>query len=191
MSSARSSSPRRKARWAGAKVRAPKARMVSPVRGRRTSSGSSSDARGGVLMNSDRTGLGEHEAAHELGMPDRGQEADEGAPRVADEMGRRGAERLQQGGEVVDVGEHRVVGARLDVAVGPGVTAAVGDRAVRRSDRRELLVPAPQIAGAAVDQHDGRARPLLAVRERCPLDRDGPQSAHRRVLRVAGHPLAR
>ena len=53
---AASSSPRRKAFWAGDAVLAAKLRIASAVLGRRTSSRSSSVGRGGVLMNSDSTG---------------------------------------------------------------------------------------------------------------------------------------
>jgi hypothetical protein len=118
----------------------------------------------------------EHEAAHDLRTPNRRQQADEGAPGVADDMGRRGADQPQEGGEVVDVGEHLIVGAGLDVLVGSRVAAAVGDRAVPGTDRRELLLPGTQIAGAPMHEDDGFTFALLAVRERNPVDSCGPDA---------------
>ena len=131
-------------------------------------------------MYSDRTGGScEHQAAHQLGMANRGQQADEGAPGMTDEVGGRGVQDPQQGGQVVHVREHLVVRARLDVGIGSRVAAAVRDRAVGGADHRELLLPAAQIAGAAVDEDDGLALALLAVRKRGPVDRGGPDPLER------------
>ena len=123
-------------------------------------------------------------------MPYRCQEADEGAPGVPDEVGRRGTHHPQERDQVVHVREHLVVRAWLDVLVGPCVAAAVGDRAVGGTDRRELLLPGAQIAGAAVDEDDGLALALLAVRKRGSVDCCGPHppertGAHPAVLDAA------
>ena len=94
-------------------------------------------------------------------------------------MGRRGAGQPQQGGEVVHVGKHLIVGAGLDVLVGPRVAAAVGDRAVAGADRRELLLPGAQIAGASMHEDDGLTFALLAVCERNPVDGCRPDALER------------
>ena len=131
-------------------------------------------------MNSDSTGgSASTRLRTSCGMPNRGQQADEGAPGVADEVGGRGVQHPQEGGQVVHVREHLVVGVRLDVLIGPGVAAAVRDRAVGGADRRELLLPAAQIVGAAMDEDDGLALALLAVRKRGPVDGGGPDPLER------------
>ena len=78
--------------------------------------------------------------------------------------------------------EHLVVRIRLDVLIGSRVAAAVGDRAVRRADRRELLLPAAQIAGAAVDEDDGLALALLAVRKRGSVDFGRPDPLEQLIV---------
>src|SRR5215211_6222968 len=125
-------------------------------------------------------------------MANRGQEADEGAPRVPDEVRRAGVDRPQERDQVIDVREHLIVHAGPDVFVWPRVAAAVCDRAVRHTDRRELLIPAAQIAGTAVDEDDRLAGASLAVGERRPIDRHGLHrtyraTAHRPSLLRPGH----
>jgi hypothetical protein len=119
-------------------------------------------------------------------MANRGQQADEGAPGVPDEVRGCGVDRPQERDEVVDVREHLVVGAGLDVFFWPRVPAAVRDRAVGRTDRRELLVPAAQIAGTAVDEDDRLAIAPLAVRKRRSVDGHARQPlVHRTHLATA------
>jgi hypothetical protein len=112
-------------------------------------------------------------------MPNGDQEADEGAPGVADEVGGLCTHNPHEAGQVVHVREHLVVRARLDVVVGPCVAAAVGDSAVGHSHRRELLLPGAQVAGAAVDEDNGLALALLTVRKRSPVDGGGPDAVER------------
>ena len=81
--------------------------------------------------------------------------------------------------------EHLVVGVRLDVLIGPCVAAAVGDRAVGSTDRWELLLPAAQVVGGAVDEDNGLAVALLSVREAGPVDSGGADSVERAGAHVA------
>src|SRR5207237_5626385 len=108
--------------------------------------------------------LGQHQAADELGPSDAQPEADESAPRMADEVHRREAELVDEGGQVLDVLAHLVGG------FGPGsshveVAARVCEHAVARRQRVELPLPRPAVAQAAVDQNDGVPGPALRVIE--------------------------
>ncbi|GAC1321818.1 MAG: hypothetical protein NVSMB25_16050 [Thermoleophilaceae bacterium] len=120
----------------------------------------------------DHRRLLERQGAHQLRMPDRGQQANERAPRVTYEMGGRASYFGQKRSEIIDVNRHLVIGAIRDVLVGPRIPAAVADRAVRLTDRRELLLPGAKITLAAVDEHDWLTLTQLSVSKRRTADAD-------------------
>ena len=74
--------------------------------------------------------------------------------------------------KAANVRQHLVVDAWLDVLVGSRVAAAVADRTVGSADRRDLMLPRPQVADVAVHEDNRLALALLAVGQRCPVDRD-------------------
>jgi hypothetical protein len=156
-----SASPRWKARLAGTTPLAPKRASAAAVRGRVKKSRASSPGRGAALTKS--VILGEHEAAHELRGAQRGEQAEEGAVGMADEVRRRGAERSDELAQILYVLLHRVVGPLRDRRIRPMPAPAVGEHAKATRERLALALPGAPVAGRAVHEHDRLAATLVAV----------------------------